>query len=133
MNKGYEGNLTRSDLATAARLSGQAIFQFGERPNVMSTDVALQFPLEAKSTQLQNAYMDFFGTTKLDNVEQMMTGLGYQYEGNGKWKRLDPITFSGTSGRYGRYGSRRGYGIRSGGSPSARVSTNGLVNWRIGL
>jgi len=146
---GLDGTLTQQQLTEAARLTSIAMFgsvfnqQMAQQimdagidpfPIKISTDLANELPYNARSPQLQAAFMDAFGVPGFETASDMLEAMNYiEYE-PGKWWRLDkmqqPFVTSGTSdynygyGRAGRYTSQpRAYSYGGG----------GLVTWRIGL
>lgn len=131
-NLGLNKSLSQVELADAARYTGQAIFNYGERPNVISTDVALQLPFKPASDMLKAQFQEAFGVDGFDNAQDFLGALGYIYEGDGKWRRLDPVSVTGKAGSYtSSYGRRGGGG--SGGGYARSSSGNGMTNWRIHL
>jgi hypothetical protein len=132
---GLSGTLNRQQLAEAARLTGDAMFTYGQLPSVISSDVANELPYNPTSQLFQDMMMDSFGVPGFETSDEFLTQLGYQEYEPGKWEILDPISITGygdgvyqsggTSSRSGGgYSPSRGYGYSQGGS---------LVNWRIGF
>jgi hypothetical protein len=132
---GLDNTLNRQQLAEAARLTGDAMFTYGQLPSVISSDVANELPYNPTSQLFQDMMMDSFGVPGFETSDEFLTQLGYQEYEPGKWEILDPISITGygdgvyqsggTSSRSGGgYSPSRGYGYSQGGS---------LVNWRIGF
>ena len=133
---GISGTLNSQQLAEAARLTGDAMFTYGQLPDVISIDVARELPYNPTSELFQQVMMDSFGVPGFDTADEFLAQLGYQEYEDGKWEILDPITVTGygdavyqgggisPSSGAGTSAARGGQGYRQGGS---------LINWRIGF
>jgi hypothetical protein len=132
-------HLTRADLADAARWTGAAIFQYGERPDVISVDVALQLPFNPSSNEGKKVLQEKYGVDGFKDVQSFLGAIGYKQDplNPNRWIAQDPSGASaGGPGSYytpptsyGYYFGGGGYGGGSGGYGS---SSMGLTNWRIG-
>ena len=130
---GLDNTLDKGQLAEAARLTGEAMFTYGQLPSVISSDVANQLPYKPTSDLFKSVMQDAFGVDGFETSDEFLTKLGYYEYEKGKWEILDPITVTGYGD--GVYQSGGTSSSRGGGySPSRGYSTGGsLVNWRIGF
>jgi len=112
-------------VAWAARLTGEAIFQYGQIPNVISTTVANQLPYT------------YYGYSSAD---EFLTDLGYFEQAPGQWIQGDGgggwDAGTGDDGGGGGGSATTSYQRAiSGGGYTGRYAgaSTGLINWRIGF
>ena len=112
--KTYEDQL----IADSARLTGQAIFNYGKIPNVISTAVANQLPYT------------YYGYSSAD---QFLKDLGYYEQSPGQW--IQGEAGAGTTTGGGSSGTSSYRYATSGGGYTGRYTGSyyGLMNWRIGF
>ena len=112
--KTYEDQL----IADSARLTGQAIFNYGQIPNVISTTVANQLPYT------------YYGYSSAD---QFLKDLGYYEQSPGQW--IQGEAGVGTTAGGGLSGTSSYRYATSGGGYTGRYAgaSTGLMNWRIGF
>lgn len=133
----FDNVLEHRQLIEAARLTGEAMFVYGQLPSVISTDVARELPYNPTSKLFQDVMFESFGVPGFDTPEEFLARLGYIEFAPGQWEIQDPITVTGygdgayqgggTSPYSGvRYSAARGYG-----SDYGYRTGSTLVNWRI--
>ena len=129
--------LEHRQLVEAARLTGEAMFTYGQLPSVISTAVARELPFNPTSQLFQDVMQESFGVSGFDTPEEFLTRLGYIEFAPGQWEIQDPITVTGYGdGVYQGggispytgtgYSAARGYG-----SDYGYRTGSTLVNWRI--
>ena len=132
---GLDGTLNQQQLAEAARLTGEAMFVYGQMPDVISIDVARELPFNPTSELFQDIMQESFGVPGFETADEWLTQLGYVEYAPGKWEIQDPVTVTGYGdGAYQGGGISPSRGAGPSASRGAGYSTGGsLVNWRIGF
>ena len=121
VNQGSTQTYEDALVASAARLTGEAIFQYGQIPNVISTTVANQLPYT------------YYGYSSAD---QFLEDLGYFEQAPGQWIQGEgggtTTTTTGGGGGSATTSYRRAI---TGGGYTGRYAgaSTGLINWRIGF
>src|SRR3990167_2489658 len=123
----YVQNLSTTPLYRGAQLTGEAIFNYGARPDAISIDVARLLPFRPTSDQYKAAFLQAFGVEGFNSADDFLWALGYRPDPDnpGRWIAYDPISVGvgpgngagrggGGGGGIGRIGGRIGSAIGGG-------------------